>query len=121
MIRYRNNELADSESLIRRALTLERSAAGSYCLGTVLFALGHITDAEHNAREAIQIDPTMGDPYFLLARIHEAKQDPSATMDDLRTFFRLSPNTAMKPEALAILYRAQQAQSTSSRTSASLH
>jgi tetratricopeptide (TPR) repeat protein len=91
MILYRNNELVESESLIRRALLLERTASGIYCLGRIQLALGRLSDAERSAREAIELDPAMGDSYFLLARIHEAQKNLSATIDDIRTYFRLSP------------------------------
>jgi tetratricopeptide (TPR) repeat protein len=93
MILYGNKEFAQAEPLLQRAMLLAPSASGTYCLGTVQLAL---------------------------ARIHEALNNPSATIDDVRTYFRLSPNGNMKSEALAILYRAQQSQSPTPQ-SASLH
>lgn len=121
MLLYRNKDRGAAELLVQRALVLEPSAAGKYCLGTIQFALGRISEAERRTHEAIDLDPGLGDSYFLLARIHEAQQNPSATIDDVRTYFHLSPNGSMKADALALLHRAQQQSSVASRDSASLH
>jgi tetratricopeptide (TPR) repeat protein len=119
MIHYRNNEFVQAEPLLQRAMVLQPSVAGKYCLGSIQLALGRPAEAERSAREALQLNPGMADPYFLLARIHESQKNPVAAIDDIRNYLRLAPNGAMKPEALAILSRAQALRS--SPDSASLH
>ncbi len=121
MILYRDKEYSQAEPLITRALVLEPSATGKYCLGSIQLALGRTAEAERSAREAIQLDPALGDPHFLLARIHETQSNPSATIEDVRRYFQLTPNSNRKPEALALLYRAHQAIHSPTRDAASLH
>jgi hypothetical protein len=73
------------------------------------FSLGQVSDAERSTREAIRLNPSLADAYFLLARIHELQHNPSAVVADLNTYLKLAPSIASNPDALPLLYRAAQA------------
>jgi tetratricopeptide (TPR) repeat protein len=110
MVRYNQNEFGPAQTLLQHALLLEpTSSTGKYFLGMTQFSLGQISDAERSTREAIQLNPSLTDPYFLLARIHELQHNPSAVVADLNTYFKLAPSITVNPDALAFLYRAEQA------------
>jgi Tfp pilus assembly protein PilF len=109
MVLYRKEQSAQAEPLALRALALQPSAAGKIGLGMVQLALGHLSDAERSAHDAIQLNPGLADAYFLLATIHERKHNPSAVVGDIRTYLKLAPHDSLAPVAQALLDRAQQA------------
>jgi tetratricopeptide (TPR) repeat protein len=117
MVLYSKEQFAQAETLALRAFVLEPSAGGKVCLATVQLALGHLSDAERSARDAILLDPALADAYFLLAAIHDRQHNPSAVVAGSQTYLRLAPHGSLRPRAQALLDRAYQALS----TSASLH
>jgi len=119
MVLYRRADFLQAESLIRRGLLVAPdSAVGKYCLGLVQFSLGHISEAERSALEALRLDPHQADALVLLARIHERQHNPSAVLTDAQTYLKRDPHGAFHSDALDLLHRAQQ---DISRTSASLN
>jgi tetratricopeptide (TPR) repeat protein len=118
MIFYRRSDFLQAESLIQRGLLVApASGVGKYCLGLVQFSLGRTTDAEHSAREALELDPSEVDAHVLLAKIHERQHNPTAVLSDTQTYLKLDPNGALHADALNLRHRAQQ---NLSRLSASL-
>jgi len=118
MVLYSKGQFAQAETLALRAFVLQPSAAGEICLGMVQLALGHLTDAERSAHDAIQLDHALADPYFLLAAIHDRQHDPSAVVGDVQTYLKLAPHANSRRAAQALLERARQ---TLSSESASRH
>jgi Tfp pilus assembly protein PilF len=110
VILYRESEFASAEKLIREGLLLQPgSAPGKYCLGLVQFSVGRVNDAEQSTKAALALDSTETDAYVLLARIHEAKHNPTAELADAQNYLRLSPNGVLRPAALELVQHAQQA------------
>lgn len=118
MVLYSKKQFAQAEPLALRAFALQPSAAGKIGLGMVQLALGHLSDAELSAHDAIQLNPALADAYFLLATIHDRQHSPSAVVGDIQTYLKLAPHDSLRPAAQALLDRAQQALSSKS---ASLH
>jgi len=109
MILYQRSDFLHAESLIQRGLLVAPgSGVGKYCLGLVQFSLGRSSDAEHSAREALQLDPSEIDAYVLLAWIHERQNNPSAVLSDAEAYLKLDPNGPLHVDALNLLHRAQQ-------------
>jgi tetratricopeptide (TPR) repeat protein len=109
MVLYSQAQFAQAEPLAVRAFALEPSAAGKVGLGVVQLAIGHLSDAERSAYDAIQLNPALPDAYFLLAKIHDSQHLPSAVVVDLQMFLKLAPHDSLSAAAKALLSRAQQA------------
>jgi tetratricopeptide (TPR) repeat protein len=118
MVLYRKEQFAQAETLALRAFVLQPSAGGKICLGAVQLALGRVPDAERSAHDATQLNPALADAYFLLATIHDRQHNPSAVVADIQRYLKLAPHRSLRPDAQALLERAQQALSSES---ASLH
>jgi len=114
MVLYSKQQFAEAETLALRASLLAPSAGGKICLGVIQLALGHLPDAEHSARDAIQMDPTQPEAYFLLATAHDRQNDPEAVVADLHMYSKLAREGSRKDAAQALLARAQQALSSES-------
>jgi len=112
MVLYGKEQFAKAEPLALRAFVLEPSAAGKVCVGTVQLALGHVSEAERTAHEAIQLDPVVAEAYLLLATIHDSQHDASAVVGDLQMYMKLTRPHFVRPAILALLERAQQALTT---------
>lgn len=118
MVLYSKAQFAQAEPLAQRAFALDPSAAGEIGLGLVQLALGHLSDAERSAHDALQLNPALADAYFLLGTIHERQHNPSAVADDIERYLKLAPHDSLRPAAQALLDRARQALSSES---ASVH
>jgi tetratricopeptide (TPR) repeat protein len=109
MVLYRRSDYRHAESLIQRGLLMApASAVGNYCLGLVQFSLGHISDSERSAMNALKLDPDEADAHLLLAHIHERQHNPFAMLTDAQAYLKIDPNGALHAEALDLLHRAQQ-------------
>jgi len=119
MVFYQRADFPQAESLIRRGLLVAPdSAIGKYCLGLVQFSLGHISEAERSALEALSLDPRRADALFLLARVHEQQHNPYAVVTDAQAYLKRDPHGAFQADAVDLLHRAQL---DISRSSASLN
>ncbi len=65
------------------------------------YHLRHISDAETNAKAAVQLDPWHKLPqlHLLLAHIYEAKADPHSEIAELKDYLKQASNA---PDALAV-------------------
>jgi tetratricopeptide (TPR) repeat protein len=105
MILYKRAEFLNARLLIDRGLAADpASAVGKYCLALVQYSLGQIPEAERSALDARNGDV---DAYVLLARIHERTNKPTAVLDDVRAYLKLSPKGGLRSQALDLLGRAQ--------------
>lgn len=109
IIFYDRARFVEAQSIVQQGLLAEPdSAVGEYCLGLAQYSLGHISDAQHSALEALRIDPSLADAHLLLAHIHERLHDRSAIVADVDRYFKRTSNDDLRTDALALLQRAQQ-------------
>jgi tetratricopeptide (TPR) repeat protein len=108
MIFYRRAQYAEAQGFIQQGLLADPgSAIGKYCLGLTQYSLGHTTEAQRSAIEALRIDPRIADAHLLLARVHERLNDPNAVVTDVESYFKHTSNNNLQSDALALLQRAQ--------------
>lgn len=89
-------EFADGEKIVRHGLELDPSAwIGHYELGRALFYEKRVPDALKSAEQARSLQPNAAITYRLLALIHTSQHNESALLQDLDTYIRLDPDSAM--------------------------
>jgi tetratricopeptide (TPR) repeat protein len=109
IIFYDRARYVEAQSIVKQGLLAEPgSAVGEYCLGLTQYSLGHISDAQHSALEALRSDPSLADAHLLLAHIHERLHERSAVVADVDSYFKQASNDDLRTDALALLQRAQQ-------------
>jgi tetratricopeptide (TPR) repeat protein len=89
-------QFADGEKIVRHGLELDPSAwIGHYELGRALFYEKRVPDALKSAEQARSLQPNAAITYRLLALIHTSQHDESALLQDLDSYIRLDPDSAM--------------------------
>ena len=108
MALYQRSDFPLAESVVQRGLLVAPdSGVGHYCLALIQFSMGRLGDSEKAALAALRLDPAEIDAHLLLAHIHETLRNPDATIADVRSYLRLTPNHDLDTDALRILARAQ--------------
>lgn len=108
MILYEKGLFRQAEGLIRQGLIVQPgSSTGKYFLAELQFALNRLTDAEVNARAALQQDPKQADAHILLAEIHERNHNPYAVQKDIAAYLKLASGGVREDEANLLFERAQ--------------
>ena len=89
-------QFADGEKLVRHGLDLDPEAwIGHYELGRALFYEKRVPDALKSAEQARSLQPNAAITYRLLALIHTSQHDELALLQDLDTYIKLDPDSAM--------------------------
>jgi tetratricopeptide (TPR) repeat protein len=89
-------QFADGEKIVRHGIELDPNAwIGHYELGRALFYEKRIPDALKSAEQARSLQPNAAITYRLLALIHSSQHNEPALLQDLDTYIRLDPDSAM--------------------------
>jgi len=89
-----------------RAAVRASPVAGNYNkLGVGLLTIGRPGDAEQAFLQAIQIDPTLPEPYFRLGTLYEQLGDERQAIERYRTYLDLAPDGYLAPLAREALDR----------------
>ncbi|HEY4739633.1 MAG TPA: carboxypeptidase regulatory-like domain-containing protein [Candidatus Acidoferrales bacterium] len=89
-------QFADGERIVRHGLELDPNAwIGHYELGRALFYEKRVPDALKSAEQARALQPNAAITYRLLALIHTSQHDEPALLQDLDTYIKLDPDSAM--------------------------
>jgi len=96
----RQHKYAEAEAILQKALELDPTFWGGYhLLGSALFGLNRLGEAEKQAQEAVRRKPDFPLTFLLLANIHMATHDDAALLKDLDTYLKLAPNGELAPQA----------------------
>jgi tetratricopeptide (TPR) repeat protein len=89
-----------------RAAVRASPVAGNYNkLGVGLLTIGRPGDAEQAFLQAIQIDPTLPEPYFRLGTLYEQLGDERQAIERYRAYLDLAPDGYLAPLAREALER----------------
>jgi len=89
----RRGEYAEAETVIRKGLDVDGSAAtGHLFLSVALFRLNRLEDAERSAREALLRKPGFAWAYLVLADVHGRRGEYARQLQDLDAYVKLEPD-----------------------------
>jgi tetratricopeptide (TPR) repeat protein len=87
---------AEGEKAARHGLDLEpHQWLGQYELGRALFYQHHVSEAQLSVEEARTLNPNAPVIYRLLVNIHLSQHNNAAVLDDLDSYIKLDPDSAM--------------------------
>jgi len=90
------NRFDDGEKIVRHGLQLDPNAwIGHYELGRALYYEKRVPEALKSAEKARTLDPNAAIIYRLLALVHMSQHDDAALLQDLDTYIKLDPDSAM--------------------------
>jgi Tfp pilus assembly protein PilF len=89
----RRGEYAEAETIIRKGLDADGSAAtGHLFLSVALFRLNRLEDAERSAREALLRKPGFALAYLVLADVHGRRGEYARQLQNLDAYLKLEPD-----------------------------
>jgi tetratricopeptide (TPR) repeat protein len=110
-------QFAEAEAVTRKGLDLDPDSwAGHYYLGTALFGLNRMEEAELSVRESLRQNPNFPEAHLLLADIHSREKDFRSLVSDLNHYLDLAPDDpasarikAFRESAQRLLFESQSA------------
>ena len=89
----RRGEYAEAETVIRKGLDVDGSAAtGHLFLSVALFRLNRLEEAEKSAREALLRKPGFALAYLVLADVHGRRGEYARQLQNLDAYLKLEPD-----------------------------
>jgi cytochrome c-type biogenesis protein CcmH/NrfG len=90
---YLQGKWKEAEAILRRGLERDsNSAEGYFYLGTALFALNLVAEAEKSARGALLRKPNYAAPYIVLANVFGRRHEFHEQLQAMDSYLKLEPN-----------------------------
>ncbi len=102
-------KFTEAEGVTRKGLDLDPTSwSGHYYLGSALFGLNRLEEAEKSVREALRQKADSTEALRLLVGIHAHEKDYGALLKDLDEYLKLDPDSPTGVRARALRDSAQQ-------------
>jgi tetratricopeptide (TPR) repeat protein len=103
-------QFVEAEKLVRAGLQMAPEAwNGQMELARVLFATGHLAEAEQSAVMVRKLKPDFSRVYLVLANIHQQQGKNEAVLEDLNTYLKMFPTGPYVAQAKAMKEQTEKA------------